>query len=360
MTTVGDVLELAYGKALKAEDRTGGTVPVVGSGGIVGLHSVAITEDRTIVVGRKGSIGSVTWVDGPGWPIDTAYYVKAKEPDLDLRWTYWMLNSLPLASMNKSAAVPGLNRNDVYRLPVVVPSAAEQRRIAAILDRADAIRAKRRRILSYLDSLTASMFRGRFGDPVANELGFPRATIGSLAVVQTGNSPSRAVAENFGDQIEWLKSDNLGAVVATHADEGLSETGMGRARIAPVGSILVTCIAGSPTSIGKSSIVDRAVAFNQQINAVLPSDAVDAMFLLAQLKTSPELVRAKSTGGMKGLVNKTAFSSIEVLAPPLRDQREFADRMRSVMNLRRAGQDSLVDGDELFASLQARAFRGEL
>ena len=245
-----------------------------------------------------------------------------------------------------------------FDLPL--PPLSEQRRIAAILDQADAIRAKRRQILAHLDSLTQAIFREMFGDPASNDRGFPRATIGSLAVVQTGNSPSRAAAENFGSQIEWLKSDNLGADVATRADEGLSETGMRRARIAPAGSVLVTCIAGSSTSIGKASIVDRPVAFNQQINAVLPSDAVDATFLLGQLKTSPELVRAKSTGGMKGLVNKSAFSSIEVLAPPIGAQREYAQRMRSIMALQSASRRALAADDELFASLQSRAFRGEL
>ncbi len=245
-------------------------------------------------------------------------------------------------------------------MPVPLPPISEQRRIAAILDRADVIRTKRRQALAHLDSLTQAIFREMFGDPASNDRGFPRATIGSLAVVQTGNSPSRADAENFGTQIEWLKSDNLGADVATRADEGLSETGMRRARIAPAGSVLVTCIAGSSTSIGKASIVDRAVAFNQQINAVLPSDAIDATFLLGQLKTSPELVRAKSTGGMKGLVNKSAFSSIEVLAPPISAQREYALRMRSVMSLRGSTRRALAEDDELFASIQSRAFRGEL
>ncbi|RKS86605.1 type I restriction modification DNA specificity protein [Microbacterium sp. AG790] len=162
MNTVGDLLELAYGKALKAEDRSGGSVPVVGSGGVVGAHSEAITTDQTIVVGRKGSIGSITWVDGPAWPIDTAYYVKLKTAGLDLRWVYWLLTSLPLASMNKSAAVPGLNRDDVYRIPVSVPALDEQRRIAAMLDRADAIRSKRRQVLAHLDSLAETVFEAMF------------------------------------------------------------------------------------------------------------------------------------------------------------------------------------------------------
>lgn len=245
-----------------------------------------------------------------------------------------------------------------FRIPL--PALAEQRRIAAILDRADAVRAKRRQVLAHLDSLASSIFRDMFGDPITNDRRLARAAIGSLAVVQTGNSPSRVIAENFGGEIEWLKSDNLGGFVATHAHEGLSAFGMRRARIAPEGSVLVTCIAGSPASIGKASIVDRAVAFNQQINAVFPSDSIDGTFLLGQLKAAPELVRAKSTGGMKGLVNKSAFSAIEVLAPPINAQREYARRVHSAVGLRAANRRLLSAEDELFAALQSRAFRGEL
>ena len=245
-------------------------------------------------------------------------------------------------------------------MPIPLPALPEQRRIASILDHADALRAKRRQVLTHLDALSQSIFREMFGDPVSNPRGIPTAAIGALANVVTGNSPSRADADNFGESIEWIKSDNLGGDVATLADELLSELGRTKARIAPAGSILVTCIAGSPTSIGKASLVDRDVAFNQQINAILPSPMVDAAFMLGQLKTAPELVRAKSTGGMKGLVNKSAFQSIEVLAPSVEAQRTFASRVAAVARQADAGQRALAAYDELFAALQSRAFRGEL
>jgi len=176
------------------------------------------------------------------------------------------------------------------------PPLAEQRRIAAILDQADALRAKRRRVLAHLDSLTQSIFHDMFGDPLTNSRGLPRSSIGSVAPVLTGNSPSRAEAGNFGDEIEWIKSGNLGGAVATRSEEWLSERGRATARVAPPGPILVTCIAGSPASIGKASLVDREVAFNQQINAILPSSQVDSTFVLGQLKAAPELVRAQGLG----------------------------------------------------------------
>jgi type I restriction enzyme, S subunit len=240
------------------------------------------------------------------------------------------------------------------------PSFEEQQRIAGVLDQADDIRAKRRQVLAHLDALTQSIFNDMFGDPITNSRRLPRATIGSIAEVVTGNTPSRSDSTNFGDAIEWIKSDNLGGSVATRAEEWLSEHARARARIAPAGSILVTCIAGSSTSIGKSSLVDRDVAFNQQINAIIPSSKVDAQFILGQLKTAPDLVRAKSTGGMKGLVSKSSFKSIEILLPDFSVQRKFVARVEHVNARRAVVQRALVMDDELFTSLQSRAFKGEL
>ncbi len=243
-------------------------------------------------------------------------------------------------------------------LAIPLPPLDEQRRIAAILDHADAMRAKRRQVIAYLDSLTTSIFHDMFGDPLSNNRSLPRATIGSVTEVMTGNSPSRAVATNFGGAIEWIKSDNLGGDVATTAEEWLSERGRVKARVAPAGSVLVTCIAGSPQSIGKASLVDREVAFNQQINAVLPSAGLDTSFLLGQLKTTPALVRMKSTGGMKGLVNKSSFQSIEVLLPRRDEQQDFVQHWDRIRSQRAVLQRTLTEDDELFASLQTRAFRG--
>ncbi|EQD67210.1 restriction modification system, type I, partial [mine drainage metagenome] len=77
---LGDEIELAYGKALKAEDREAGDVPVYGSSGVVGLHSSSLVDGPGIIVGRKGNVGSVHWCNVPFFPIDTVFYIKSALP----------------------------------------------------------------------------------------------------------------------------------------------------------------------------------------------------------------------------------------------------------------------------------------
>lgn len=114
-TRLDSFLELAYGKALKAENRNVGAVPVYGSGGVTGWHDSALCSSPSIIIGRKGTVGSLYWESRPFFPIDTVFYVKADRP---LTYCYQLLRTLGLNNMNTDAAVPGLNRANVYRLRV--------------------------------------------------------------------------------------------------------------------------------------------------------------------------------------------------------------------------------------------------
>lgn len=111
------LIELAYGKALKKSDRVEGEFPVYGSGGITGTHDTHLVEGPGIVVGRKGTVGSIYWEQKNFFPIDTVFYVKTKD-GISLEYVYYLLQTLGLDAMNTDAAVPGLNRNNVYRLEV--------------------------------------------------------------------------------------------------------------------------------------------------------------------------------------------------------------------------------------------------
>lgn len=125
------LIELAYGKALKKTDRVEGEFPVYGSGGITGTHNTHLVEGPGIIVGRKGTVGSIYWEQQNFYPIDTVFYVKPKD-GISLEYVYYLLQTLGLDSMNTDAAVPGLNRNNVYRLEVPDVPAEVLKRFTAV------------------------------------------------------------------------------------------------------------------------------------------------------------------------------------------------------------------------------------
>jgi len=113
---LGDVVELRYGKALKADARTGGDVAVVGSSGVVGWHDESLVDGPAVIVGRKGNVGSVMWIASDSWPIDTTYHLSTELP---LHFAYRLLGRVEF--IDSHAAVPGLSRDQAYSIDVIRP-----------------------------------------------------------------------------------------------------------------------------------------------------------------------------------------------------------------------------------------------
>ena len=114
--TLKQVATLNYGKALKAEIRVPGPYPVYGSSGEVGSHEKALVKGPSIVIGRKGNVGSVYWVNIDFHPIDTVYYISSEESSLFL---YHALQNVQF--INTDVAVPGLNRDMAYSRKILIP-----------------------------------------------------------------------------------------------------------------------------------------------------------------------------------------------------------------------------------------------
>lgn len=122
VASLGDVIELCYGKGLSEKKRIKGDIPVYGSNGIVGYHNQRLVSGPGIIVGRKGTIGTIKWSQIDFFPIDTTFYVKLKREDSSLYFTYYLLSTLDLTSLGSDSAVPGLNRNLAYMSKIVIPS----------------------------------------------------------------------------------------------------------------------------------------------------------------------------------------------------------------------------------------------
>jgi type I restriction enzyme S subunit len=129
---LGDVLTLQRGNDLPKSERRDGHYPVVGANGVVGSHDTAISEGPGVLVGRSGSVGKVTWIPGPFWPLNTALWVKDWHNN-DPRFVYFFLRSLRLQDYAAGVSVPTLNRNLLHPLTVRFPPIDEQQRIACML-----------------------------------------------------------------------------------------------------------------------------------------------------------------------------------------------------------------------------------
>lgn len=133
---LGDIAPLTYGKSLVASKRIPGDIPVYSSAGLIDSHNEAIIDGQNIIIGRKGTIGSITWSEGPAYPIDTTFYTAGTDKT-NIKYLYYLLKTYKFSEMNTDSAVPGLNRVTFESQEAVLPSLEEQERIARILGSLD-------------------------------------------------------------------------------------------------------------------------------------------------------------------------------------------------------------------------------
>lgn len=135
-TTLGEVVQLVYGKPLPPEDRDpDGLYPAYGANGEKARTNKFYCDRPSIIVGRKGSAGEVTLTEERFWPLDVTYFVEFDRVRYDLQFLYHLLTTLDLPGLAKGVK-PGINREEVYALSVRIPQIIEQRRIVSILDEA--------------------------------------------------------------------------------------------------------------------------------------------------------------------------------------------------------------------------------
>ncbi len=321
-----------------------------------------VSRAGDIVLGIRASIGEKVLADGEyclGRGV--AGFRAGSEIDSRYLW-HWLTHIQPvLVSKARGATFLQVNKNDIAELEIKLPPLAQQRRIAAILDRADALRAKRREALAQLDSLTQSIFIEMFGDPATNPFGIRSGSLRSLAEISTGSTPSREREGYFGGHIPWVKTTEVCGEVIGSTEEHLTDAGLHaiRGKLHPPGSIVVAMY-GQGQTRGRSGLLEITACCNQACGVIRPSPHFDPLFMFCQLRLLYERLRALGRGGNQENLNLQILGAFEVLVPTLHSQQTFATRIQAIESLKATHRAALAEADALFASLQHRAFTGQL
>ena len=269
-----------------------------------------------------------------------------------------MLKSLKeIEQRTAFVTVKHLSVKELNKLELDVPELTKQDKIADTLSRLERVIEARKEELEKLDNLIKARFVEMFGDPRSNPFGFSKSVLKDTCKVVTGNTPSRAVQEYYGNDVEWIKTDNIVSemINPTKATESLSEEGMKVGRTVDKDSILMACIAGSIASIGKVCVTDRTVAFNQQINAIVPEE-YNILFLYVLLQLSKDYLIEDINMALKGILSKSKLEEKEFIVPPMELQKQFADFVDQVDKSKVAVQKALEKTQLLFDSLMQQYF----
>ena len=376
-----EVCELLMGQAPDGEayNTDGNGWPLIAGAGDFGpVYPVAkkftteaskLSQSGDIVLGIRATIGEKVLSHGVYCLGRGVAGLRAK-PGLDGRYLWhWLTRVRPeLASKAKGATFKQVNREDIGELEIPLPPLAEQQRIAELLDRAEALRAKRRAALAQLDTLTQSLFLNLFGDPATNPKGWELSRVGDAADVQGGLQVSSA-RKSCPLEVPYLRVANvfrgfldLGEIKTLRA----TETEVARTTLAK-DDLLIVEGHGNPEEIGRGALWDGSIVGCVHQNHIIRARFNGQKLLpryACEYLNSPggrrHLLRAGKTTSGLSTISVSEVRATPVAVPPPALQREFVRRVTAVEKLKTAHRASLAEMDALFASLQHRAFRGEL
>jgi type I restriction enzyme, S subunit len=290
---------------------------------------------------------------------------------IDAKFLYHWLrtNRVYLESLGNGATFKEVSKTVVERIEIPLPPLLEQRRIATILDLADALRAKRRVTLSGVDALLAATFLDVFETPGAHS--WPEVTIESLTAaipnsIRTGPFGSQLLHSEFVESgIAVLGIDNvvqndfLWARPRFITERKYQE--LKRYTVRP-GDVLITIMG----TCGRCAIVPRdvPVAINTKHLCCITLDQSRCLpiYLKSCFLLHPKVqlrLGVHERGAVMPGLNMQIIKELRIPLAPMQVQRQFAERVKSIERLRAAQRVSEAELNSLFASVQHRAFRGE-
>lgn len=297
----------------------------------------------------------------------TEFHVVRTGDDLDPRYLLHYLRQ-PIIRVEGERRMTGsggqrrVPTEYVKNLQIPLPPIKEQRRIAAILDHADALRAKRREALAHLDELTQSIFIDMFGDPASNPSGYPVRTLGEIAEFYAGGTlPEGEDFVGQADGFALLKVSDLnlpGNERVLRSSQGWSAHPGTRSATCPAGSVVIPKRGGA-IGTNKKRLTSRPSILDPNLMAIKPQQSqLGLEFLYAWFERLD--LNSLISGSSVPQLNKKDLAPLVIPVPPYELQLEFAARTNIIGHIRSGHRANLVELDALFASLQSRAFRGEL
>ena len=354
MTQLRRLARLEYGDALATETRLEGEVPVMSSGGVTGRHNQANTLAPAIIIGRKGSYGSVHWTDVSAFVIDTAYYIDARATGCDLRWLYYVLRSADLRVASQDVGVPGLSRAAVYDIELPTPPPLQEQRLTAdlldeqvaLLDRTVALRQKQealllaRRAAGVLAAVTglghnSGQVPGLLPWADQSAAAWPVAKIAHHARLGSGHTPSRSRPEWWTDcTIPWvttgevwqMRTDRLEDITDTREKISLLGLENSSAKLHPRGTVVLCRTAASA---GYSAVMGADMATSQDLMTWTCEPTLNPYYLLWCLRAMRgDLLSRLATGSTHKTIYVPDIQTLRIPVPPRAEQDAIVARIR--------------------------------
>jgi type I restriction enzyme S subunit len=364
---LSQVLKLEYGKALPDVDRDiDGLYAAYGANGEKSRTNKFLYDKPSIIVGRKGSAGELTFVKNKFWALDVTYYVTHNENESDLTYLYYALKTKNLTSYARGVK-PGINRNDVYELEIPLPPLATQQKIVAKLD-AIFVEIDKATAAAEANSKNAEALFHSYLTQVF-ELGgegWITTVLDKVCKVDRGSSP-RPIKEYFteGDEgVNWIKIGDTeeGGKYIFSTNQKITRAGAEKSRYVEVGDFILT----NSMSYGRPYIMRINGYIHDGWFVLRLNKDIDSEYFF-YLLTSPYVqnqFQSLAAGSVVKNISGDLVKKTILPIPPLLEQKRlaeiFSDKQTILKRLSEVYVEKISDLNLLKQSILKQAFSGEL
>jgi type I restriction enzyme S subunit len=381
------IARFGYCDALPTNEVQEGLFRVFGSNGPYASFSRPNTGTPAIIVGRKGSYGKVNWTSEPCFASDTTFFIDSSTTCHDLRWVYWLLQTLHLDEGTDEAAVPGLNRESAYDKEMIYPPRQLQRAIAAYLDREtarlDGLVASKERVLGLLAEkrralIARAVTRGIDPCVPLRDSGIPwlgeipahweLIPLRFLVDIVGGATPDTGKAEFWDGDIPWVSPKDMKRDEIKDAEDHVSTLALSSSALRLIAPVVVLIVVRGMILAHSfpTAVTTQPVTINQDMKALRCRELIEPRYLrdfLRGLEAQLVSIAEESAHGTRKLESEV-LGRFQVCVPPIDEQRAIVAHITAetakLEALRAATERTIALLKERRTALIAAAVTGRL
>lgn len=304
----GDLATLEYGKGLQNYLHDDRKFPVYGTNGKIGTTDNFLSDHAGIVIGRKGAYRGVHYSATPFYVIDTAFYLKPKVKNLEMKFAYYQLLTVDINYMDSGSAIPSTSREDFYDLDILLPSPQEQKSIVDVLEGLDDKIDLLHRQNKTFEALAETLFRQWF---VEEQEGYS-IKLGNVVKTSSGGTPSRTKMEYYSNgSIWWVKSKELQGSYIFETEETVNDEAVknSSAKLFPANTILIAMYGAT---VGEYGILAEPATCNQAICALIPNENYPYTFLFILTKFNKKNLINMAGGSAQQNISQELIQELEI------------------------------------------------
>ncbi|MFR7415498.1 restriction endonuclease subunit S [Ruminococcus bromii] len=263
---LSDLATIKYGKNQKKVLSENGNIPIYGTGGLMGYATTALYDKPSVLIGRKGTIGKVKYVEHPFWTVDTLFYTIVNTDIVLPKYLYYVMSLIDLNNYNEGTTIPSLRTETLNRLEFDIPSLVEQETILSCLNPIDEKIALNNAINNNLLEQVLTLYRNKFVDTANNERAICRAD--EYFDISIGKTPPRKEPQWFSTNLQdvtWVSISDMGTcgLYISSSSEQLTKQAVERhnVKVVPDNTVLLSF----KLTVGRIAITNGEMTTNEAI-----------------------------------------------------------------------------------------------